>query len=224
MQDEYNTIANWDVYMPLAMRSRKDMPTYEAHLMHAALGIGDEVGELQDAFLRDMIGIPQADNLGNLRTAAIVECGDLLWYLALVSNTLQDMSDDTEQSEWQFVLDDLDRTPLAPTSSAAVYRNLNQMFPEKQSTGRVDNYLKLVASSCGNLVGLIKKREIYGKELLEGALIGAWAEAVIAVEAFITHCLDCSLEEVLSTNITKLHDRYPAKYSDWHANARLDVV
>lgn len=69
-------------------RTMKDMGSVEANLLHVALGVGGEAGELQD--LVKKIAIYKSRNLYDkevLDTLAY-ELGDLLWYVQLGAMTL----------------------------------------------------------------------------------------------------------------------------------------
>lgn len=69
-------------------RTMKDMGNIETNLLHAALGVGGEAGELQD--LVKKITIYKSRNLADsevLNTLAY-ELGDILWYIQLGAMTL----------------------------------------------------------------------------------------------------------------------------------------
>ena len=61
---------NFAEYLPLAHRTEKMYPTMVERFVHAALGIGGEIGEL---FAKDL----------DLKE----ELGDLLWYMAILFNS-----------------------------------------------------------------------------------------------------------------------------------------
>lgn len=63
--------------------SQKTFNTYEMDALHAALGVGSDAGELQDAIKKHLIyGKPlDVDNV-------IEEIGDVLWFLALMSHAV----------------------------------------------------------------------------------------------------------------------------------------
>ena len=72
-----------DKYTELAMRTAKDMGTEQMNLIHAALGISSDAGELVDAIKKHVIYRKPLDMENVLE-----EIGDCLWFLALAANTL----------------------------------------------------------------------------------------------------------------------------------------
>jgi NTP pyrophosphatase (non-canonical NTP hydrolase) len=77
------TIRDFNAYAEAAMRTAKQMPTLDQDLIHAALGLASESGELIDAIKKHVIyGKPlDVDN-------CIEELGDCLWFIALACQTL----------------------------------------------------------------------------------------------------------------------------------------
>jgi len=70
-------------YQSLAMRTAKDMGSLDKNLLHVALGITSDAGELADNVKKYVVygGAYDGDNL-------IEELGDCLWFIALGAKTL----------------------------------------------------------------------------------------------------------------------------------------
>lgn len=70
------THMNLSEYIPLATRTCKELPPHE-HLVHMALGLAGEMGELIDALKRHHIYGKELDQVN-----IVEEVGDLAWYMA----------------------------------------------------------------------------------------------------------------------------------------------
>lgn len=66
-------------YQMLAMRTAKDMGSFQMNLIHGALGISSDAGELVDAIKKHTIYGKELD-IHN----CVEEIGDCLWFLALL--------------------------------------------------------------------------------------------------------------------------------------------
>ncbi|MCE2713149.1 MAG: nucleoside triphosphate pyrophosphohydrolase family protein [Cryomorphaceae bacterium] len=78
-----------------------------------------------------------------------------------------------------------------------------------------------LSGEVGEFADCIKRWQIYGKELdRENAReeIGD----ILWFVALAANALGCSLDELAQENINKLARRYPEKYTDELANARID--
>lgn len=71
----------YDGYQTLAARTEKPLPDMDARLMHAALGMADEVGEFAKA-IKGQFAYNKPYAIANLEE----ELGDLMWYIALACN------------------------------------------------------------------------------------------------------------------------------------------
>lgn len=80
-----------------------------------------------------------------------------------------------------------------------------------------------IAGESGEIVDAVKKSVIYGKEL-DVANMREEIGDIMWYIALACRTLDFDLNEILDENIAKLQKRYPDKYSDFHASARLDKV
>jgi NTP pyrophosphatase (non-canonical NTP hydrolase) len=78
-----------------------------------------------------------------------------------------------------------------------------------------------IAGESGEIVDAVKKSVIYGKPL-DVANMREEIGDIMWYIALACRTLDFDLNEILDENIAKLQKRYPEKYSDFHASARLD--
>lgn len=84
------------------------------------------------------------------------------------------------------------------------------------------NHMALgVAGEAGELVDCIKKHTVYGKKMDFDNLAEEIGDALWYL-ANICNIMTWSLEDMARENISKLQKRYPEKYTDELASARLD--
>lgn len=74
---------NLATYNRLAMAFAKMQPTAQADMIHAALGITSDMGELMECLANHQLGGNELD-----RTNFLEETGDSLWYANLMANSL----------------------------------------------------------------------------------------------------------------------------------------
>ena len=186
---------NFKEYIPLAMRTCKELPTAD-HINHMCLGIVGEMGELVDAIKKAYVygnGIDQ--------TNIIEEVGDVSWYIAgLVQHfpALADWvdSDELKQSvsyeKLEVARKNVTRTILLNTMSAANLAVDLMMFADND--GLQDKDAEEVVKTLGTSL---------------------FATAVL---------LEVDLAEAYEANIAKLAKRYGDKYSDYAAiNRDIDA-
>lgn len=80
-----------------------------------------------------------------------------------------------------------------------------------------------LSGEAGELVDGFKKHLIYGKMLDENNLIEE-AGDILWYMALLFRAINVDFAEVMQKNIDKLMIRYPDKYTDQHAVARLDKI
>lgn len=78
-----------------------------------------------------------------------------------------------------------------------------------------------IAGEAGELLDAIKKTWVYGKPLDRINAIEELGDIEWYMQA-LRSMLDVSREDVIAANVAKLEKRYPVKYSDELALARLD--
>ena len=78
-----------------------------------------------------------------------------------------------------------------------------------------------IAGEAGELLDAIKKTWVYGKSLDRANVIEELGDIEFYAEALRT-LLDIDRDEVIAANVAKLEKRYPTKYTDELALARLD--
>lgn len=184
-------------YRDLAVRTAKMFPDTPANLTHVALGLMTEPGELSLTVANAWMHMPfDAENMCE-------ELGDTCWYAALACALFG----------WDFeglFLDPSTASEASPSLAAAVL-------------GRNPVALQLMinhfAGECGSI---IKSHVMYGKAL-DVDLLKRNLELLMT-----TVSLQASFHQipfasgVLTSNIEKLRQRYPEKYTDDAAIARAD--
>lgn len=184
-------------YQERALRTAKVLPTLAENLMHCALGIGSEAGELSETIACAWMNMPfDANNI-------IEEIGDACWYAAVMCHFM----------DWRF--EDMFQDPdtlseaSAPLAHAVIGRNPPAMT--------------LVYNSfAGEILTIVKAHVIYGKEL-DDELLKRKLELFISAASLLSNVHDIPFELVtLARNIDKLKMRYPDKYSDVAALERAD--
>lgn len=78
-----------------------------------------------------------------------------------------------------------------------------------------------IAGEAGELLDAIKKTWVYDKSLDRANVIEELGDIEFYAEALRT-LLDIDRDEVIAANVAKLEKRYPTKYTDELALARLD--
>jgi len=81
-----------------------------------------------------------------------------------------------------------------------------------------------MAGEAGEVVDLIKKSMYYGKPLDLVKVKEEAGDLLWYIAAPLCRALGCSLEELAAYNVAKLRKRYPEKYTDGAAIARVDVA
>ena len=184
-------------YQELAYRTAKPLPTKSEDLVHAALGLGSESGELADTISSAWMHLPF--NVHNIAE----ELGDICWYAALMCVTMG----------WRFenmTIQAGDASEMSqPLAAAVIGRNPPAMT-------------LVLCSFAGNILSVVKAHVMYGKELDETLLKRQLSLLVTTVELLASAHDIPFVEVVLAQNIGKLQKRYPDKYSDAFAIARAD--
>lgn len=78
-----------------------------------------------------------------------------------------------------------------------------------------------LCGEAGELVDCIKKHTVYGKPLDLDNLAEELGDALWYI-ANVCNLMEWSFEQIARENINKLRTRYPEKYTDELASARLD--
>lgn len=78
-----------------------------------------------------------------------------------------------------------------------------------------------LAGEAGELADAVKKHLVYGRELDRGNVIEELGDLLWFV-ALGCCVMGVAMADVAQLNVDKLRKRYPDKYTDHHAQARLD--
>lgn len=182
---------NFIEYRPLALRTAKPLPGRQ-QVLHAAIGLLTEVGELADAYKRHFIyGKP----LDAINTAE--ETADVCWYLNLLADCVG-ISGEEMQNFYVISLTDSE--------------------VEKQFTADTPEFEKactrLATAGMVACVTLIADSEA----LESGELRSIMLEAIPELLAVLSKlCMHGTVLDALDRNIAKLALRYGDKYTDYAA-------
>ena len=205
---------NFVTYAPLARRTLKVLP-YQQHLIHMALGLCGEVGEIIDAIKKfaiyekgvDPSGAKDADGKPLVVKVAdggvidkinlMEELGDVCWYFACL-------------------LDDLQIHPAAVDASVASGYAQGSAVKPKDVFETSQCLLALGMGIYGIALTMVSRKDFKpgGKEFSD--LCAALGESV----GFIAGTFNLDMAQVLERNIAKLAKRYGDKYSDLAATNR----
>ena len=78
-----------------------------------------------------------------------------------------------------------------------------------------------LAGEAGEFADCIKKNQVYDKPLDRDNAVEELGDLLWFI-ALACNALDVSMADIAKANIDKLRKRYPEKYTDHHAAARLD--
>lgn len=192
---------NLQQYVPLALRTEKPFPTAIDRLVHAAIGIDTETGEINTVIKRVAIYGKSLDAIGDkeknltFRQCAGEEIGDVAWYIAIAIDAIK-----------------ADANEIAPFPGLVASPLLGDLALELSTvSGRFADVI-LYAKKQGR-VELLPNERIYIMNTLANllrVLYGACA------------ALGLELGDLLDHNIAKLRERFPDAYSDEAAEARAD--
>ena len=183
-------------YMPLAMRTEKQLPTNE-RLQHGCLGLITEAGEIVTEIKRTEI---YKKELSEDRMVHICEeIGDIVWYVAIFVNVLQ-----IEPSTLEY-------QPRMPRPE------------EGEDSDKMVVLSMVLGEHIGRICFGVMKCEMQGVVTLEDkGLISASIGMVLEICRIAAEHCNSTLEKCLEDNIAKLRIRYPDAYSNEAAEARAD--
>jgi NTP pyrophosphatase (non-canonical NTP hydrolase) len=118
------------------------------------------------------------------------------------------------------------RTAPAPGAQKWVSPNPSLLRSDnEQHHARVDllHAALGLAGEAGEVVEHVKKAMYYGKPLDEAKLKEEAGDLLWYIAAPLCRALGCTLDELASANVAKLRKRYPEKYTDLDAIARVDM-
>lgn len=178
------------------------------HVEHAIQGIITEAGELSEAFINKGGGANILEKIDEIDWVNVSEeIGDLLWYIALLLNTISENLD-CLQRKWDFCL----------KSSPKVDGDLDEMICRSLigmyvSVGRiVDLQKKHINYNCG-----FSQEDILC-ELFEDDC--ALMKNIFSICKVLKTKKNISVHGIMKKNVDKLRERYPEKFSYKKANAR----
>ncbi len=191
-------------YQALAMRTAKMFPDLGMNLIHSALGIGSEIGELAETVNAIWLEVPQPPEAKPYAENILEEVGDAAWYAAL----------GCAHMGWNF-------EELIVTDPNVVHELNWPLWKAMQSWSPVAIH-ECAAGFAGELLTIVKAHAVYGKPLAEPHFRMTMGLYITALAALIESYQTYTFVQALEHNIEKLRKRYPDKYSDADALARAD--
>ena len=146
-----------------------------SRVLHAVMGINTESIELLANIEMDKINY-------------LEELGDVCWYLAILTNSLNYNFDEMVEH------------------SKGVLENLNTETP-------VHDFINNLIINAGELLDQTKRKIFYKKEFNDSTFLNLTQTVFTNVYA-IAKLLNIDFNHILEKNIAKLTARYPDKYSD----------
>ena len=165
----------------------------EDKVANCALGLCDEIFELQEAFF-DRSGEWRGFPVGRERSENVIEeTGDLMWYTAVLCHFLD--------IPLKTVVKDLDLTGVAQDWADLSLATINE---------KLARLFHLAAFNVGTVTSIIKKFRYQGHPMDDKSVMDL-ADAALMLVSYarrIAGLFDRSLEEVFDLNIAKLNKRY----------------
>lgn len=185
-------------YQELAIRTAKMFDLRRDNLVHVALGIGSEVGELCESVAFTWAALPKTPS-NNIPE----EIGDICWYVALLCDVMG----------WRF--EELFDPGITEHECA--------IGMSYESIGKAAWMCMALGGASGGVVGAIKSHAIYNKPLASQDAITTKLRRMVRILVVLAAIYGAPFEEVvLEQNIAKLRERFPEKYSDSAAITRAD--
>lgn len=191
-------------YAPLARRTLKELP-YPEHLIHMALGLAGEIGELLDAVKKHVIYGKPLD-IVNLSE----ELGDDFWYAANLLPELRVTHDAFEVAMQNGAKNGAERRKQIEAGAP----------PEKVMFVVAVDLLQLNTAMGMTLTeGLLAQQLMLAQPPEQGANQSSMAavrviESIAGVIGTIAGLLNLDCGQAMRSNIEKLAKRYGDKYSD----------
>lgn len=199
-------------YIPNALRTAKRFVDPEMDMIHAALGLMSEAGELSEVFLAEDTGTPLPNHGTDYHSAKLEELGGFAWFLvyAVTTHGANIAANTGIRLHPASVVGD--PFPLLYAHFATGDRWLSLHH------GKLSDLLPWAAGEYGTA---IKSCVVYGKPVDYVCLARTLMNAGAAL-ATVTTLLGITLQEVFEYNINQLKKRYPDKFTDELAINRLD--
>ena len=178
------------------MRTAKMYADRNYNLIHAALGLASEAGELATTINAAWMQLPfDPDNI-------VEELGDAFWFSAYLAQLMDARFED-------LTLEPANASDMSNELAAAVL-------------GRNPVALCMCLNAfAGDVATIVKSHVIYGKDLDDTMLLRK-LQLYVTTLHLLSNIHDIPVDYVLTSNISKLQQRYPGSYSDNEAIARKD--
>ena len=221
-------------YQQLAVRTAKFMPTFEKDMIHTALGLGSETGELAELYAREAAGLNNQEDVGFFRKHLIEEIGDLLWYNAYGQYCINSIWPNMiPTAEWEGFQTDTFRTlsglTLTPKlHNRSILDSLAAFLSVDPPPHTVLDLINVHDAAVGDFLTLLKVRVVYDnyptkpEKQVTPAKLRAALQTHLSCLLEVILAMGLTFDEVATANISKLRARYPDSYTDEWAATRLD--
>ena len=176
-------------YVALAIRTAAPL-VGRANLLHALLGIADELSEIYDFLHNDEgVDLTKEDTV----TALVKELGDVTWFCALFADYLAAVGTGDRDQVFASMWSDAENyTPPSPYHFVA-----DDPFA-----------LTLAIRTVGKAVGKVKGEYAYGKEIDFDFARTLFVQAMLVVQVVLRELPTVTIDDVLVRNVAKLAARY----------------
>lgn len=181
-------------YQQSALRTLSDqyhIGAINPDLLHAAIGIGTEAGELIEALHVGKNGVSEYDTV-NL----IEEMGDVMWYVAVACHALA--------------------TDIATIRIEHHAGYINALVADHRGLGGI---AILMASDASRIQDVLKRTIYYGAPLNTTAIIELLKHIITLIEVGCL-MLSTNIEAACAINIAKLQRRFPDRFATAQAIGR----
>lgn len=176
-------------YVALAVRTAAPL-VGRANLLHALLGIADELSEIYDFMHNDKgVDLTKEETI----TALVKELGDVTWFCALFADYLAAIGDGDRDQVFGCLWDDA----------------VNYVLPSPTYFVTDDPFaLTLAIRTAGKAVSKVKGEYAYGKEIDFDFARTLFVQAMLVVRVVLCELPTVSIDDVLTRNVAKLAARY----------------
>lgn len=183
-------INNFEEYVQLALRTKKELPTIKDDLNHAVLGLAGEMGEVIMAY--------HYHAKANFKE----ELGDIMWYIAIIYDAIREEEKDM----------------LSKFDEEVPIENLNHKYLNKNDDNTYG--LHTLVEQIGEIADIVKKHTVYGNQLNSKKLLEYCIKVKYTIAILIQHYGLGDMETCLISNINKLMIRFKEKFTKEEVNNR----
>lgn len=183
-------INNFEEYVQLALRTKKELNGRKEDLNHAAMGLAGEMGEVMMAY--------HYRSKANFKE----ELGDIMWHIAIIYDAVREEEKDM----------------LSKFDEEVSIEQLNHKYLNKNDDSTYG--LHTLVEQIGEIADIVKKHTVYGNQLNSKKLIEYCLKVKYTVAILIRYYELGDMETCLISNINKLMVRFKEKFTEEEVNNR----